>query len=75
MQLTDRQLETLADLHRSGYKTPEQVIIWCNSRLKLPRFVSRYHTTRTGRRKHSRQYYKDIIAFLTNSPCGEKGSL
>lgn len=65
-QLTPRQLETLANLKKSGFTTPQQVIAWCENRLTLSALkpIRGIGGKRKRLRRHSLQYYRDIIEFL-----------
>lgn len=76
MALTDRQLQTIQDLSYKEKQTPEQIIAYCEEKLKLPRagFSSRKrkllkakglssNKSRTGTRRFSRRYYQEIIDY------------
>ena len=64
--LTPKEFKTITDLILRGFKTPEEVISFCETKLKLPH----KHTVRFSKdptrpsRRHSRVHYRNIIAAM-----------
>lgn len=63
--LSARQLETLIDLKKHHQMTqPSEVIAWCQHKLTLPYYRGTRHQN-IPTRKRSKQYYQDIIDYLS----------
>jgi hypothetical protein len=67
MALSKRQLETLADLQKTGFKSAAEVIKYCQEKIKMPHRNSVRDSLDKTRphRRHSKKYYQEIIEFLS----------
>jgi hypothetical protein len=61
--LTDRQKLTIEHLEEVGIKKPEDIIKWCLVKTEQSKRKNRGKNQRLGRRKHSREYYREILNF------------
>ena len=70
MALTDRQLLTLQRIKDlSKVETPEEIIAWCEMKLKQAwrlSYTAHPKAIRKSRRHHSREYYQQIISHFKN---------
>ena len=66
--LTPRQQETIEHIKENGIETSDDIIKYCLKKLAQPRVVS--YTTHpkapiVPRRRHSQNYYHEIIKYYT----------
>jgi hypothetical protein len=64
LMLTPKQNKTIRHLIEADYNSPEEIVLWCEDKLKQPQRKTKIH--RPGR-KYSLKYYKEIILFLKTS--------
>lgn len=64
--LKPRQLETLANLKKTGLESAEDVINFCENKLNLPckHAVLSSANPKRKYRKHSKTHYSEIISFM-----------